>query len=139
MANRVKGEVTVDLDGASYTLCLDMNAMIALEDRFSTPDKPVTFAELFVRVQANSMRHVLAFLWVAFLKHHPGLTEQDVNDLIQKSGGIFEFSAVITGLATATEPDPTDVKALGIKPKANPQKAQAQGGTGVRSISRRAG
>lgn len=142
MANREKGEVSVELDGASYVLCLDMPAMVALEDHFSKAGAEVTFGEIFAKVQRSSMRHVWAFLWASFLKHYPAMTLEDVNGLIQRSGGIFKVSEQLVGaLAQAATPAPEDLQALGITP--DPRKAQAKrkagaAGTGPGFTSKRA-
>lgn len=139
MANREKGEVTVELDGASYTLCMDMNAMVVLEEHFSTSQREVTFTEILERIEKNSVKHIRAYLWASFLKHYPEMTLQDVNDLVQKSGGVFAMaSQFVSQLSQATQPDPDDVKALGLK-HARPRKAQARrDGIGVPFGSKRA-
>lgn len=139
MSNREKGEVAVEIGGTSYTLCLDMSAMIALEDHFTKQSgREVFFGEIFEKVLRNSMRHVQAFIWATFLKHHPDKTLQDVNDLVQQAGGIFKFSGLISELGPAASPDAADLRALGIDPAANPQKAQPKRrrGTGQDSTSR---
>lgn len=143
MSNSHKGEVRVEIDGTSYTMRLDMNAMVALEEHFSTPDKEISFAEILDKVQRGNMRYSRAFIWAALQAHHPTLTMEDVSDIVQRSGGVFMFSQrIIAQLAKSTAPDPADIKALGLEGKGkttNPQKAQARrAGTGALSTSKRA-
>lgn len=135
MANRELGEVSVDIAGTSYTLCLDLNAMCEIEDMFSTPQRQVTFQEVLERVQHNSMRHIRGVLWATFRKHHPNLTLMDVAELAQRSGGILAFAAHLATLAQNAVPMTSDVEALGIASNGNPHKAQTRSaaGTGRRS------
>lgn len=139
MSNREKGEVTVEIDGTSYTFCLDMPAMIACEDHFSKEmGRDVYWGEIFDKVLKSSMRHVRVYIWASFLKYHPQMTLDQATDLVQAFGGIVKFSTHIGALGNATTPDVADLKAMGIDAKANPRKAQARrkGGTGLASTSR---
>jgi len=141
MANRVKGEVSVDIAGASYTLCIDLNAMCALEEMFSKNGTDVTFQDVLQQVNLGKQRYIRAVFWAAFQKFHPSVTLQQVSDLVQASGGVINFTGQLVealGIAVeATTPDPKDVKAVS---SGRPRKAQAvgrAGGTGRRSTAAR--
>lgn len=146
MANRERGEVSVDIDGTSYTLCLDLNAMCRLEEMFSTPDHEVTFQDIVKKVNDGKLRYMRAIFWSAFLKYHPDLRLEEVAALIQGAGGIGGFSDKMLGqlglAVEATQPHPADTKALS-KGTRSPRTAQARrpamGGNGTRSTARRAG
>jgi hypothetical protein len=137
MANREKGEVSLDIGGASYTLCLDINAMCRLEDMFSTPAREVTFQDILMRVQRNSITHIRAVLWAAFLKHHPEFTLDEVADVVRLSGGLDPFVQKIEALGIGATPDQKDIKTSGVN-GTNPHKAQrarrGADGTGTVSI-----
>lgn len=145
MANRERGEVSVEIDGTSYTLCIDLNAMCRLEEMFSTPDREVTFQDVLKKVNAGNLRYMRAIFWSAFLKYHPTLKLEDVSGLIQGAGGIGGFSQKMLGqlglAVEATQPNPSDVAVLSRGAK-SPRSAQARkpaGGNGTRFTARRGG
>jgi hypothetical protein len=123
VANREKGEVSLEIGETSYTLYLDLNAMALLEDYFSTPQKDVTFDEVLQRVNRGSVRHIRAFVWAALQYHHPTITVKEAGDLVQKGGGLVEFGRKVQALGTSTIPDPDDLQVLGVN--GNPPQAQA--------------
>jgi hypothetical protein len=133
MANRDKGEVSLDLGGTSYTLALGTNQLIALEDLF----EPMTLEEIFGSASRGSFKHIRGLMWAATLKYHPGLSVTDVGNLIDQAGGVFGLSKQLKALGLSTIPDDADLTALGVEPKANPRKAQARkrAGTGRGSIA----
>lgn len=125
MANRERGEVSIDIDGTSYTLCLDINAMCRVEEMFSTAGREVTFQEVLERVQAGSFRHIRAVLWACFLKHQPTLTVEQLSELSVKSGGLTPFvDRLLSSLGLQVTPDPKDLKTLGVNGR--PRKAQTR-------------
>lgn len=140
MANRERGEVGMTIGSAAYTLVLNTNAMALLEDHFSRPDKEVTFDQVLARVNAGSVRHIRALVWAALHQFHPTVTIEHAGDLIQQAGGLTGFTAQLMAMVGGTQANPDDLKTLGVKPDANPRKAQAGGrGTGTRSSGTRGG
>jgi|SRR6478735_4549944 len=141
MANRELGEVDITINGATYTLVLNTNAMVLLEDRFSTKDHEVTFDQVLARVSAGSVRHIRAFVWAALQAHHRELTIEQVGDLIQAAGGLQGFTNQLITMVAGTRPEPEDLATVGVRP-GNPRKAQARNGrahgTGARSSATRA-
>lgn len=140
MANRHKGEVSLDVDGTVYTMALTLDAMVALEDMFSTPDKAVTFDEVITRMEGGSARHLRGVLWAVLQLHHRELSVADVSPLVQAAGGINVLTAKFMELVKATQPDKQDLAALGVA-AGNPPAAQGDGksrGTTARSTSTRA-
>jgi hypothetical protein len=138
MANRQKGEVSIEIDGETYTLALTLDAMCQLEDIFSTPQKVMTFQEVIDLADKGSTKHLRALIWAALQLHHPDLALADVSPLVQKAGGIAVFSLTFLRLAKETFADPVDLEALGVKAGANPPQASGakrSRGTGARSIS----
>lgn len=138
MANRQNGEVSIEIDGKTYTLALTIDAMVALEDAFSTPTKPMTFQEVIDRSDAGSIKHLRGLLWAVLQAHHPAITIKDVSPLVQKAGGLGAITLKLMELAKSTQVDPKDLEALGIKSGANPPQAQDDdktSGTGGNSTS----
>ena len=140
MANREKGEVSFEVDGTSYTLSIDLNAMVALEEYFSTPDKDVTFQDVVQQMNRGRMKYLRAFLWQALRKHHPDMTLEQAGALVNAAD-----SSMLKSLGDSTIPDPQYVSALGLDHKdagTRPQrKARADGavdGIGTVSIAKRA-
>lgn len=134
MANREKGEVTIDVEGTPYLLVMDFEAMCQLEDKLSTAEKDVTFVEVMQKADRGSLRHLRAVLWAALLRHQPDMTLQDVTALIDKLGGVAGVHKALLAVNKATRPDAEDM------PKGKrPQKAQVNGvttGTGATSTSK---
>lgn len=142
MANREKGEVDLQIGDETYTLSLDINAMVLVETHFSTPTKEVTFYEAFAKLEkSGAVRYIRAILWAALQKHHPGLPIEAVGLLIQRAGGLNGFTnklkVSITEAGLATVPDKADLAELGVNANGrNPQTAQATSGRGGRSTSK---
>lgn len=137
MANRQKGEVSLSVEGQIYTFVLTIDAMVALEDMFSTPQREVTFQQVADRSIAGSVKHTRGLIWASLQEHHPDLTLKDVSNLIQQAGGVFAFSEKLQQLQLAAAADPKDIEELGLN--GNPRKAQAKSkkrvGTGASSIA----
>lgn len=140
MANREIGELSMDIGGETYTMSLTIDAMVLLEELFSTPDKPMVFHEIAALADKGSMKHLRAMLWAVFKTHHPELEIADIGKLIAKGGGLLRFTQQLADLAVASTPDAKDMAALGVSP--NPPQAQAKrktsNGTGAGSTSTRA-
>ncbi|MCJ8139515.1 hypothetical protein [Falsirhodobacter halotolerans] len=79
MKNRFLGEVTVELDGETYTLRMDMNAMILFEDMTGKdPFKAFEMAE-----EGNADMRLLRSIGHAMLmKHHPDATIELAGEII---------------------------------------------------------
>lgn len=140
MANREKGEFDLEIKGKTYTFVLDIDAMIAMEDLFSTPQTDVTFDELMRRLQRGSVKATRALIWAALRRHHKEISLADAGDLIRDAGGIDGLSGQIQKLHGSTVPDREDVAELGVKNEENPPEAQAgkrRRGTGETSPLRR--
>lgn len=140
MANREKGEVDLKVGPETYTICIDLNAMALVESHFSTPDRDVTFYEVFGRLRTGGVRYIRAIIWAGLQKHHPGFSIEAVGSLIQKAGGLSTFGdklhAACAEAGLVTIPDKADLKELGVN--ANGERPQtAQAGRGARSVSRR--
>lgn len=136
MANKELGELSMDIGGETYTMSLTIDAMVRLEEMFSTDDKIMTFQQVAALADRGSMKHVRAMLWAVFVVNHPELKIEDMGKLIAKGGGLARFTKQLEDLAKASNPDPKDLQALGVK---TPRPAQANGrasrGTGAVSTS----
>lgn len=136
MANRELGELSMDIGGDTYTMSLTIDAMVALEELFSTPDKPMFFGEIAALAERGSMKHIRGMIWAVFQEHHPDLRLKDIGKLVAKGGGLLRFNQQLAALAEVSKPDPKDLSSLGVR---NPPAAQAERkasrGTGARSTS----
>lgn len=138
MANRERGEVGMTIGGEAYTLVLNTNAMALLETLFSTAEKEVTFDQVLARINAGSVRHIRGFVWAALKQFHPTITIEKAGDLIQQAGGLTAFTDQLIAMVGGTQANQDDLASMGVKPGANPRKAQAGGrGTGTRSSGTR--
>lgn len=134
-ANRERGEVSIEINGVAYTLVLNTNACVTLEDLFSTPTREMLFHEVLGKVAAGSMRYIRGFLWAALHTHHPALSVADVGDLLDAAGGIEAFAQQLATLTGSAVPEKEDLRTLTAGRKGNPPKAQGgpARGTGRRS------
>lgn len=138
MANREKGQVSIDIGGKPYLMAITLDAMVAVEEMFSKPGAPpVTFQQVVDRSDAGSMTHTRALIWASLLVNNPAPTIKEVGGLVEAAGGLGPFTVALVKVAKAIAPDAKDLEALGIK--ANPPAAQAgrkrASGTGAGSTS----
>ena len=63
-------------DGVERTIKFTLNAMAELEDRYGSVD------EAFKQLDNNSIKAVRCILWAGLIHEDPGLTEQQVGNLI---------------------------------------------------------
>lgn len=88
MANKERGEVSFQIEGQTYTLRLDLNALCEAEAVLSTPERMVTWQQALQMAERNSLSALRAILWASLQPHHPHLSLNDVGGLIQTMGGI---------------------------------------------------
>ncbi len=87
MTNPHKGDVPFDVGGQTYTLRYSHNALAALE-RSQGKGLPKILNEL-TDTETMTLGKVISFLWAGLQKHHPGITEEQVGDLLDDlDGGI---------------------------------------------------
>jgi hypothetical protein len=129
-ANRERGVVSLAIGGASYTLKLTINGMIAAEDESEAiGGVRQTWDDIFARVQQGELRYLVLFLWAMTRKHHAALTRAEVGDLIDEVGGLPGLLTVIQQAVEAAAPDSADVEELGLaRPGARPRKARRKAG-----------
>jgi hypothetical protein len=127
MANRERGEISLVADGRTYTLVLDTDAMVALEELFSTPTHDATWDEIGAKVKRGSVRIVRALIWAMLQRHHSDVSLKEAGHLIDAAGGLVKLGRVLEMATKSMQPDPEDLEALG--PPANPPKAQADEAT----------
>jgi hypothetical protein len=141
MANRERGELSVQArDGITYTFALGLNAQCEIEDRLSTPDRPVRFQD-FIKEELDAHRIRLIF-WAASRRHHPELSEQDIGAVVDEAFvGIVDVMGAVNRLIDVGMPTAADVQAAQVPGTgARPRKAQINGrGTGGASTSRPGG
>lgn len=135
MANRERDELTVKVGGKSYCLKLSVEAMCAMEDRLSTPDREVVFGSIVDGVARGSVRSIRLFLWTALLTHHPELTLEDVSRWMDRAGGLTGLASKLADLMASTRPDPEDLEIVPTKKDGGPDRPPVAdaGGTGVSS------
>ncbi len=124
MANTQKGEISLTVDGKEYVLFLDANAMVLLEEHFSTLTREVGYNEILARVlTGESLRYMRAFIWAALQKHHAPLSLIQAGELINAAGGISAFATQVSAAVGLSLPTDDELKALGLTPD-RPQRAQ---------------
>jgi hypothetical protein len=95
MANPIKGEVPLEINGQRYIFVLGTYGLASLERRMKT-----SFVKVFERAQRGEwgIDDVLAVLHAGLLRHHPRMTEQEVADLIDTAGMEYISEMIAEGL-----------------------------------------
>lgn len=136
MANPERGEVALTIGATAYTLKLDTNAIAALEVAVSTPDRDVTLPEILYSMARGSHRYIRAFVWACLLRHHKGMTLDQVGDLIDLAGGADQLFQELAALRQSAQPEEADkVTAT----SGRPQTPRRRRGTGAAATSTRDG
>ncbi|WP_052731802.1 GTA-gp10 family protein [Devosia geojensis] len=84
MVNPLRGEVALEVEGETYTLCLDINAIIEVENLLDIGIAEV--AGLFSEPGRVRAGYVRAMLWAALQRHHPHIELRMAGDLLVKVG-----------------------------------------------------
>lgn len=111
MANRFRGEVSISVEGRSFTLRMDFNAMAEFEDATGR-----AALDVFQEAEKGTARMstIRAIVFAALTRHHPDATVQDAGDILSEDPG------VVQRLMAAAAPDGEPGKA-----RAKPGKARA--------------
>lgn len=132
-----KAEVVMALGGTSYTFVWGTRAIREMQELLSTPEHLVTPTEIFFELKRGRVKFVCAFIWAGLLKHTPGVTHDDADDILDKSTDA-EIKALLKRFGISLTPAPEDVQELAEGVQKNPRKARATRGTGAKSNSKRA-
>src|SRR5215471_2988914 len=99
MANPQRGEIDLDVNGKTYTLALDLNALCELQAvlRPNDPDS-IELDEVMRKVGKMNPTYLRAFLWATLRRHHRDVTLTGVSDLIVEAGGLEKFFAKLPQL-----------------------------------------
>lgn len=132
MANRERGEVSLEVGGKEYTLRLSANAQCDLEELLSTDDKPVNFQVFMARlIRYERNTDVRAFLWATLREFHPQMSLKDAGTLLHDVGGVYGLGDKLQQIVKSSQPDPEDIKTLGLEGKVPPPKARAKSKAGI--------
>ena len=131
MVNVEQGEADLTINGKTYRLVVKTAGLAAIQKRLSPAGSikplPLVIAELQAAVKAQSLEHLVVFLWAALQKYHKGMSEDDAMNLIDEAGGIGGIDKAFADLAKSMNADPEDVAELvPAGEPAGPRKAQAR-------------
>ena len=129
MANRERGEVRFEADGAAWTLVFSVNALCAIEGAL---DVPITEVGAMMGGGAGEdgkpagMRISLlrTMVWAGLLDHHPEITERRAGELIHDLG-MAEAGQLVGKAFVAAFPEAAKGDAGPRKPPAKAAKAGA--------------
>ncbi|MFC7443403.1 hypothetical protein [Laceyella putida] len=101
MANKIKGQRSIEINGERYTVHYDFNALAELEEATGkdTSDIMQELAKM-QEEQRLSITFLRTLAWAGFLRHH-GLTLNEVGELMSQSELPQLFSAVGEAFATS--------------------------------------
>jgi len=117
--SRAFPERTLEIEGQTYRLVLDINAQALLEDKLSTPKDEVVFQTVAQKAIEGSVRHARWLFWASLQRYHSDITPERAGDLMSAAS---DAPGALSGALSETRPDEADVKALGVK-KSRPRKA----------------
>lgn len=84
MGNRLAGEVSFDVAGATYTLKLGVNELLGLQSELGVENDQEFLSGLGARVR--SLRDLRELFRYALAKHHPDMTPELAGDLMTAVG-----------------------------------------------------
>lgn len=87
MANRFVGEVSVVVDGKSYTLRLDMNALVEFEEMTG---KSALDMQTLASSEGVKIADLRAVIHAALKRHHPDAPAAVAGDILSQDLGIVE-------------------------------------------------
>lgn len=125
MANAVKGEASIEVEGQTYVLAFDINAMCEVEYILDRSTDRI-LRELAAVPALNVVR---ALLWGGLRRHHPDVDLKGAGELIETLGGPGPALEGIGQALVNAFPE-----ARGDEPENPPKGASA--GTGRRSLKR---
>jgi hypothetical protein len=136
MANSQKGELDIDVNGQTYRLALNLNALCEFQELMYPNDPDFDMQEVIGRIQKSNFILSRALLWATLRTYHPEMTIRDVSPLV--SGfGYQPWMQLLPKLMEFMNPDAVDRGVLKAAPEAGPPGAQVDG-IGARSMSKRA-
>lgn len=98
-ANRRRGEIAVELDGAQYRLCLTLGALAELEASYAADDLSALVARFSTgRLSASDMIRIIG----AGLRGAGHDLADDQVGAMRADGGVTGFAAIVAELLTVT-------------------------------------
>ncbi len=106
MANRIRGEISAQIDGRSWTLVLTLGALAELEDTFQCKN----LSDLLGRFSAENLsaNNIIALIGAGLRGAGHEVTDAQVA-VMQVPGGAFGYAAIAADLLSATFGEPSDV------------------------------
>lgn len=125
MANRERGQVSIDIDGKAYKLVYSTNALCELEDALNRNVNSIT-AEVQdpSKVRLKTLR---AMFWAGLTEHHPDIDLKAAGNLMTIGGA----SAVMTKVGEAFRLAFPEADEVNGRPPAKP--AATKDGAGLNS------
>ncbi len=127
MANREIGDIAFDVNGKTYTMRIDTNALAEMEGALSTDTRQVTWQQAIGMVERRQVLATRALLWASLRRHHRSITLEQAGDLMHEMGGTKGIEKQLEAAVKAAMPTSEDVRE-------NPHKAR-RSGRGARSSS----
>ncbi len=123
-SNPVKGETPLALkDGREFTLVLDMEAMLSIEDATGKP-----LPKVMAQAGEGFMSATAAIAQAAFAQHHPDITRSDVLQIMQS-----DADALTDALGKAADAAFPEAQAgNGKAPKAKTPRGKTSGRSGAK-------
>jgi hypothetical protein len=147
MANREKGESTLQIGDTAYTLVLNLHAWALAQDALTkytrgkkgerVPSVPPV-EEIMALLQRQHVKSAIAVFWAALQKHHPDIeTLEQATELMSLSGGAAGQAMLeAMGVSVADTRDVQEIAGAANPPEAQARSGKKRGdGTGVTSIS----
>jgi hypothetical protein len=105
LAKLQKKSVEIKVEGETYHLRYDLNALIKLEDAYENIQEAFSFEENPV----GAMGKLRKVLWVGLNANHPSITEEEVGEMFTIEN-IAEFQEAIGTAMNAAMPEEVDAK-----------------------------
>lgn len=119
VANRVKGEVPIEVEGQTYVMVFDFNAICSVEEVFDLPISEIG-QKMADGMRARDLRTLIA---AGLQGHHAGLTDVQAGDIISQIGAQTAADKLAEAMQAAFP------QAGGAKGTGDPQRPAPSGST----------
>jgi Phage tail tube protein, GTA-gp10 len=104
MANRERGEVSLTVNGTTYTLRPTVNAICDLEDLLQLP-----FAAIAEKASAGDIRAMRALMWAYLQDKHADeiKSPRDAGAWIERAGGLRQVETALREVTALNAPTET--------------------------------
>jgi hypothetical protein len=130
-ANPEKGEVELVVGDVTYVLVTSFAGMLALQNLHTVDGVKPTIESILSKAAEGDLEAFRNVFWALFRRHHPDMTLDQAERLMDDVGGMAALNAILTQAMHQGGPDPRDVQAMEVATGRPPKAARAAKPRGI--------